>query len=261
MEGYNRGRVTSKHERDDKLKTEYASLEGIQIAYTQFGEGLTLLLLHGNSESKGIFKQYQTQYFTMFHTFALDSRGHGESKSTDEEYSIKQYSEDVINFCKAQQISQAYVIGYSDGGNIVLFLASKAPELFPRLVAISPNYLVSGTTDGALRLVHRLYRLAGFLNRLGFNLKKSMMRVRLMLTDIGISEAELRDIRTHLKIIYAENDVIKEEHLRHLAALVRNSSLDKVAGTNHMTILNNPETIDLMKGFFLGTNQSPEGDR
>ena len=234
-----------------KLITEFVILPDIQIAYTQYGSGRTLLLLHGNSESKDIFKQYQLKHFAMFHTIAVDSRGHGESKSTDEEYTIKQCSEDIINLCKAKGISEANVIGYSDGGNISLLLAKKAPELFTQIIAISPNYLVSGTTDGALRFINLVFRIQTFLNRIGFNLKKSMMRFNLMLNDIGITEDELKSIKTDIKIIYAEHDMIKETHLKQLADLIPTASLDKVEGCNHMTILNKIKAIEIMKNYLL----------
>jgi phosphatidylglycerol lysyltransferase len=234
-----------------KLPTEFVDLPDLHIAYTQYGSGQTLLLLHGNSESKGIFKEYQTTHFPMFHTFALDSRGHGESKSIDDEYTIDQYSNDVINFCKSKGIHEAYVIGYSDGGNIALFLAKKAPELFTRLIAISPNYLVSGTTDDGLRLIKRLNKIVIVFDKIGFNFKKSLMRFNLMLTDIGITDDELISIQTDMKIIYAEHDMIKETHLQQLAELIPNATLDKVNDCNHMTVLNKPEAIDIMKNYLL----------
>ena len=233
-----------------ELLTEYIDLPDLTIAYTQHGSGRVLILLHGNSESKSIFTEYQRKHFPMFHTIALDSRGHGESKSTDDEYTIDQFSDDVINFCKAKGINQAYVIGYSDGGNTALFLANKAPELFPRIIAISPNYLVSGTTDDALRTIRILYKLMSFLNRIGLGFKKSLMRINLMLRDIGISDEELSGIRTKVKIIYAEHDLIKETHLQQLASLIPGSTLDKVNDCNHMTILNKPDAIEIMKRYF-----------
>ena len=234
-----------------ELLTEYIDFPDLTIAYTQHGSGRVLILLHGNSESKSIFKAYQLNHFSMFHTYALDSRGHGESKSTDFEYSISQYSDDIINFCRAKGIHDAYVIGYSDGGNICLFLASKAPELFQRLIAISPNYLASGTTDSALRSIKILYKLMSFLNRIGFNFKQELMRFNLMLNDIGISEDDLRSVRTKVKIIYAEHDMIKETHIQQLAALIPNATLHKVKGCNHLTIFNNKEAIEVMKNYLL----------
>src|SRR4030042_425691 len=234
-----------------KLITEFVMLPDIHIAYTQYGSGRTLLLLHGNSESKSIFIEYQIKHFAMFHTIAVDSRGHGESKSTDEEYTINQYSEDIINLCKAKGISEAYIIGYSDGGNISLLLAKKAPDIFARIIAISPNYLVSGTTDDTLRFIKILFKMMALLNRMGFNFRKSMMRFNLMLNDIGITEGELKSIKTDIKIIYAEHDMIKETHLKQLADLIPTASLDKVEGCNHMTILNKKEAIEIMKNYLL----------
>jgi pimeloyl-ACP methyl ester carboxylesterase len=237
-----------------KLLTEFVDLPDIQIAYTQYGNGHTLLLLHGNSESKSLFTQHQIKHFPMFHTIAIDSRGHGESKSNDAVYTINQFSDDVIDFCNAKGIRDAYVIGYSDGGNIALFLAKKAPDLFTRIVAISPNYLVSGTTDDGLRLIKRLYKIMSFLNRIGFNFKKSMMRFNLMLTDIGITDDELKCIQTDMKIIYAEHDMVKEAHLQRLAELIPNATLEKVNDCNHMTILNKTEAIEIMKNCLLEQN-------
>ncbi|HNT77772.1 MAG TPA: alpha/beta hydrolase, partial [Anaerolineae bacterium] len=126
----------------EKLSTAYVDLGDVKIAYRDYGAGPTLILLHGNSESKSLFTQHQTIHFKMFHTIAIDSRGHGETLSEDTHYSIGQYSDDVIRLCQAKGITEAGVVGYSDGGNIALFLAKKAPQLFKKIVAISPNYLV-----------------------------------------------------------------------------------------------------------------------
>ena len=129
----------------------YLDLDDIRIAYSEHGSGPNLILLHGNSGSKEMLRSYQTSHFTDFHTWALDSRCHGRSRSDDDSLSIEQIGDDVIRFCRAKGIAEAGVIGYSDGGNIALFLAKKEPALFPRVIAISPNYLVSGTTDSGLR--------------------------------------------------------------------------------------------------------------
>ena len=107
-----------------------------------------LILLHGNSESKRIFNQYQLDDFSMFNTLAVDSRGHGETQSKDEELTIEKFSEDVIEFCNRKGIQQAFVIGYSDGGNIALFLAKKAPDLFPRIVPSRPTPSPAGQNQG-----------------------------------------------------------------------------------------------------------------
>lgn len=230
-----------------KLSTEYVELKDARIAYTQHGDGPTLLLLHGNSESKRAFARYQTEHFRGFCTVAIDSRGHGETQSQDVVYSIEQYCDDVIAFCKARGITRAFVIGYSDGGNIALFLARKAPEMFPKIIAISPNYLVSGTTDGALRLFRTLIGIMTFLRRIGFRTEKGIARFNLMMNDIGLTDEDLRSIRTNMTILYAEKDLIKEDHIKQIAGLVPNARLYKVRNCNHITIFWKKESIEVMR--------------
>jgi pimeloyl-ACP methyl ester carboxylesterase len=237
------------------LKTQYKDLGEVKIAYREAGRGPALILLHGNSESKAIFSKYQLEHFRDFHTLALDSRGHGETLSQDERYSIGQYADDVIAFCKVKGIQQAFVIGYSDGGNIALFLAKKAPDLFPRIVAISPNYLASGTVDGWLRTFQAMAGVLRFLGKVGFSTRKALLRFDLMLSDIGITAQELGTIRTRVHILYAEKDMIKEEHIREMGGLIPGATLRKIGRCNHMTILGKDETVADIKEYFLGEGE------
>ncbi len=238
-----------------KMVTEYVPLPDVRIAYRQAGSGPALLLLHGNSESKSIFAEYQQIHFPMFHTFAIDSRGHGETVSEDETYTIGQYADDVIGFCGALGIPKAFVIGYSDGGNIALHLAKKAPQLFPKLVAISPNYLASGTTDGTLTLFRMMKSVLGVLGKLGLQTRKAVLRLNLMLTDIGITDQELMGIRTIVRILYAEHDLIKESHILDIGRMIPGASVRKILKCNHLTVYSRPETIADIFQFLSGPNQ------
>ena len=226
-----------------KLLTLFQDIGDAKFAYREHGTGQVLILLHGNSESKSIFSKYQQVYFNGFRTIAIDSRGHGETVSNDNFFSIKQYSEDVIQFCREKNITRAAVIGYSDGGNIALFLAKKEPKIFHKIVAISPNYLVSGTTDGTLWLIRVGKRLLQVFARLGAPTHKAILRFDLMLNDIGITASELSCIQTSLRILYAEHDLIKEEHILEIGRLVHGSTVKKIGRCNHMTILSKPEII------------------
>jgi len=226
------------------MKTKYLNLDDIKIAYCEYGSGPNLLLLHGNSGDKSIFKKHQLKYFKDFHTFAIDSRGHGQSISVDSEYSIEQYSDDIINFCKKLGINKTSVIGFSDGGNICLFLAKKQPEMFEKIIALSPNYLVCGTTDETLKFLNNMYKLFLFMEKLHFPMKKNIMRWELMLKDIGISDNELKEIRANIYIIYAGKDMIKEEHILKIVELIKNCKVKKIKNCTHLNIYKNKETIN-----------------
>ena len=239
-----------------KWVTEFVQLSDVRIAYRQAGRGPALLLLHGNSESKSIFAKYQQVHFPMFHTLSIDSRGHGETVSKDEAYSIGKYADDVIAFCGALGISKACVIGYSDGGNIALHLAKKAPEMFPKLAAISPNYLADGTVDGWLRIFRAAAGTFAVLQKLGFPTRKALMRFNLMLTDIGLTPGDLRGIRTRMRILYAEKDMIKESHILEIGSLIPDAGVRKVSGCNHLTVYEKEETIADIAEFLGGEASS-----
>ena len=226
----------------NKLPTRYLDLPDLRVAYCENGRGHNLLFLHGNSESKRIFERYQQEYFKDFHTIALDSRGHGQSRSNDDSLSIPQLSRDVIQFCEVKGIEKTHLVGNSDGGNIAILMAKQAPQLLERVVAISPNYLVSGTEEKTLRLFTRMSKLWKTLSHLGLPTRMMAMRFELMLTDIGITGEELRQINTGMKILYAEKEMIKQEHIREIAELVPDSELEMIPGSTHMNILNNTHT-------------------
>jgi non-heme chloroperoxidase len=226
------------------MEIKYLDLDNIKIAYCECGSGPNLLLLHGNSENKAIFRKYQLKYFKNFRTFAIDSRGHGQSISDDNEYSINQFSNDIINFCKKLGIKETYVVGFSDGGNICLFLAKKNPEIFKKIIALSPNYLASGTTNESLKFLNKMYKMFLFMEKIRLLPKRNVMRWELMLKDIGIADEELRKIDANIMILYAEKDMIKEEHIFKMSELIKNCKIKKIENSNHLNIYKNKDTIN-----------------
>lgn len=234
------------------MTTNYAELPSIALAYRQHGAGANLILLHGNSESKSLFKRYQTRVFPDFRTFAIDSRGHGQSRSEDDAYSIEGYADDVIAFCEKLGIDRAAVIGFSDGGNVALWLGRKKPEVFTDIVAVSPNYLASGLTDGTFALIRTMRRLFSFLALVGFPTHRLVMKMDLMLKDIGLSSNDLRTIRSRVRILYAKRDMIREEHILEIGAAIPNATVGKIAGATHLSIMGKQATRAEMRAF-LGT--------
>jgi pimeloyl-ACP methyl ester carboxylesterase len=170
--------------------------------------------------------------------------------SVDDRYSIEQYSCDVIRFCEALRIEKAYVVGYSDGGNISLFLALKAPQVFQKIIAISPNYLASGSTDGTLELTKRVYKILTSLKRIGIHTTKQLMRLDLLLNDIGLCENDLQRIRTRMRILYAEKDMVKEDHILDIHHSIPASTIRKVMKCSHITIPFQKETIADIREYF-----------
>ncbi len=239
------------------LKTKYIQCKDVKLAYSEHGAGrgrAVLLFLHGNSASKLTFIQYQLKHFQHYHTFAIDSRGHGKSKSTRIDYSIDQYSDDIITFCSRKGIEEAYIVGHSDGGNIALLLAHKKPAAFTRVVAISPNYLASGLKSWALKIMHAMLAGLKTLKKVGIRLDKVINILMLAMTDIGITEGDLMGIRTRVKILYAQNDMIEHDHIEEMHSLIPNCDKEMIKKANHISILFNRKAIRAIDRFLSGDN-------
>jgi esterase/lipase len=231
-------------------KTSFVELQDIKLAYTENGSGKPVILLHGNSQSRKIFKKYQNQYLANFKTFAIDTRGHGESKTIDEILTFDKISDDIIKFCEKKELKGVYVLGFSDGGNIALFLASKRPDLFEKLVMVSPNYLVSGTTESAMKILESINKISVFLCKIGFHAESWIKRFDLMFRDIGLSDKDLASIKSNVLFLYAEKDMIKEEHIVEMNNLVPGSERKMISDCMQGNILSKKEAQKSIVEYF-----------
>jgi hypothetical protein len=72
-----------------------------------------------------------------------------------------------------------------------------------------------------------------------------------MLTDIGLTEDDMRSIRTSMRFLYAEKDMIKEDHVFKIASLVPGSTIRKIGRCSHISILKSPEAIVDMREYLM----------
>ncbi len=206
-------------------------------------------MLHGNSGSKEFFKDYQFEHFADYHTIAIDSRGHGKSRSKDNTLSYEQQSLDVLHFCKNRNLQRISVIGYSDGGNLALWLAIKAPEFFDKVVTLSPNIKASGTTEGAMRAIQKAVNTMSWMSKIIPPIRQNLMRFKLMLTDSGIEYEMLEKIESKVLMLYAGRDMITEEHILEIVHHIPNAQVTKIIESSHLSLPFNAEAIQVMQRF------------
>lgn len=73
-----------------------------------------------------------------YHTIGLTLRGYGESGPKPRDFPYDFYhrdADDLLAFMDALDITQAHLLGYSDGGEVVLAAAGKAPERIATVAA------------------------------------------------------------------------------------------------------------------------------
>ncbi len=118
----------------------------MQLNYRKFGDkGPAIIILHGLLGSLDNWQTIAKSLADRFQVFILDQRNHGRSPHADE-MSYEELTDDIVEFCRQQQLSSASFIGHSMGGKVAMMLALKHPELIEKLIIIdiAPVYYVGG---------------------------------------------------------------------------------------------------------------------
>ena len=221
----------------------------ITLNYYEAGEGEIVLLLHGNSQDSLIFKQIFHQLSKSFHVFAIDSRGHGLSETGNIPYTIQQYAEDILVFCRLKKMKHIRVIGYSDGANVALYLNHIAPWLIVKSVCISGNYEVQGIKKWfrfCLFLLSTLIRIPACFNE---KMKYQQWKLNLMRKDIGLESSDFYNMSQPILLISADNDLIYEAHPLKLHNCLVNSKAVIIGDSNHFNILRKKQVHSLLESF------------
>lgn len=106
------------------------------------GEGKPLVIIHGFLGTSDNWKTLAGQYAQNgYQVHAIDLRNHGKSFHSDD-FTYELMVADVVEYCNANNITKADIIGHSMGGKVAMFLAVNHPEKVDRLIVadIGPKY-------------------------------------------------------------------------------------------------------------------------
>jgi Predicted hydrolases or acyltransferases (alpha/beta hydrolase superfamily) len=104
------------------------SADRLKIAYSDEGQGIPVVLLHGYCGDRHYFDEAVPMLSWRFRVIAPDCRGHGESGATEGAYPMERLAKDVADLLDELKIERAFVFGHSMGGYAALAFAEKYPE-------------------------------------------------------------------------------------------------------------------------------------
>lgn len=112
------------------------------IPYVKFGNaGPRLHFAHANSYPPGCYRQFLRPLAAHFHVLAMEQRPLWPEASPEEMESWDLFGDDLIHFCRQQQLVGIVGAGHSLGAVATVMAAVRRPRLFRRLVLIEPVFL------------------------------------------------------------------------------------------------------------------------
>ena len=250
----------------------YAIVGKHRLYYEIHGSGRPVVLLHGGGSNIQNSFPYQVDFLASHHqVIAIEQRGHGHSPDTPEPLTYAGMAEDTAGVLQQLHLSNADVVGFSDGAIIGLILGIRHPELVRRIVASGANIDPHGLTDlsyqdtlqtGAAAMFSAGERAAyastspdGVQHLMVFGEKLRQLWLKHPTTD-EISVAMLQSLHRSVLIMSGDNDEIRLEHTLLIYRSIPNAKLWILPATGHPTFASRPQWVNPVLQSFLDENQA-----
>src|SRR5438445_4862410 len=121
-----------------------AQVNGIELAYLEFGTGSPLVLLHGGFGSVEMFGPNIDLLAARHRVIGADLQSHGRSPAADRPMRFETMADDIAALIKELGLDRAAIMGFSLGGATALRTAIQHPAVVERLVLVSTPFKRQG---------------------------------------------------------------------------------------------------------------------
>lgn len=105
------------------------SADGVKISFNEQGQGKTsIVFVHGWSNNKSLWDDQMSHFAKKYRVVALDLGGFGESGNNREDWTIQNFSQDVVAVINKLKLQQAVLVGFSMGAPVVIETANRMPD-------------------------------------------------------------------------------------------------------------------------------------
>jgi valacyclovir hydrolase len=130
---------------------------GSRIHYEEYGQGDPALLLPGFTQSSEHLATLRDALAASYRVIAADLPGSGRSLPQPRTYTAGYYEDDAASYVallRERGMEPAHLIGFSDGGEVALFMAALTPDLARSLVTWGAAGQLNDP-DGQMRMMMR----------------------------------------------------------------------------------------------------------
>jgi len=224
----------------------------ISMYVEQYGKGEPIIFLHGGMGSANSWS-YQVPVFSkIYRVITLDSRGQGRTSDSAAPLSYHLMAEDIVRLMDVLKIPSAYIVGWSDGGNIGIDLAIHHPTRIKAVAAYGANINPAGLQSHFLNYLRtatpeEMQRDNGSdflaLSAHPENLPVIAEKIRNMwLNEPNFTLAQLGSIKVPTLIMDgAEEELIRTDHAKEIFAAIPNAKLVMLPNVGHYAMFKKPE--------------------
>lgn len=230
----------------------------VRLYYEAYGKGSPLLLFHGGlSCIDGL--RYQIPFFAKHFKVILPERpGHGHTADTRGPYRYEELARQTAAFMDALRIRKARMMGYSDGANLIFWLAAKRPDLVERFISVGGNYHFSGSEPSFQKELKKQKcaevdpRYKAYSPDGEDHYAEVFEKCRaLWLGEPKWKVSLIEKIKAPGLIIAGDRDMIRHEHTLALYRALRKGRLALIPGASHSLLKEKPSIANAIMLDFL----------
>lgn len=201
----------------------------VKIYYEKFGQGLPLLMLHGNGDSLQDLKILGKALSKNYTVYLIDSRGHGKSSHHNKSLTYEDLAQDINFFIDELKLTDVNIIGHSDGAIIATLLAISQKSYLRKIILLG------------LTLKPELMKLKWTKWILDEYEKQQHPLFKLMIQEPQIEFEDLKVITIPTLVVAAEDDVMVKELYIKTASEIPLGELYIVDNENHASYVVNTD--------------------
>jgi len=252
--------------------------QAIDLHYTEAGEGMPVVLVHGFPFNHHIWDAQIASLSTDYRVIAPDLRGFGESPAPDDGYSMDAFAADIVALLDRLGIDRAVWVGHSMGGYITFAALRRWPERVSAVAFVATharpddgekklqretsadNAMISGVSDIAFSMMSTIF--ASEVDRQG-PMAQRVYDIMVNTAPHAVAGAlramaarpDSRDVARSLSVpalvVAGEDDeTVDAELTDELARLIPGAQHIVIPGAGHMPMVEQPEALtDILRQF------------
>lgn len=113
----------------------------LEISIEKSGEGPPILFVHGAVADMAAWDGYPEELNTDYSVIRYTQRYFGSAPWPDqgEAFSLQTHVDDLVDLMRVLDVGPVHLVGWSYGGEIAIYSALEAPELFASMVLFEPS--------------------------------------------------------------------------------------------------------------------------